>query len=93
MILRNINSHDGNLAHAVSRGMHDAMAPGPNLDQMTRRVLTVMGPFFDELGEQGEQTVNLYEWIRPRFTKASTEAIYGPGNPFKYDPDLEEAFW
>ncbi|KAF6218762.1 hypothetical protein HO133_005305 [Letharia lupina] len=31
--------------------------------------------------------------IRPRFTIASTESIYGKRNPIRLDPELVEAFW
>lgn len=73
--------------------MHTAMAPGPNLDHMNQNMLSIMEGYFNELGARDDLTVELFEWIRPRFTVASTEALYGPGNPFKRKPELGRDFW
>lgn len=96
IINQNLNKDDGDwgLVHETSRGMRTAMAPGPNLDHMHRNMLSIMEKYFDKLPTGSEQaTIGLFEWIRPRFTVASTEAIYGPGNPFKRQPELGDDFW
>lgn len=95
IINQNLNKEDGDwgLVHDTTKLMHAAMAPGPNLDRMNRSMLSFMAMYFDELAADGASSIGLYEWIRPRFTIASTEAIYGPGNPFKRQPDLGDAFW
>ena len=53
---------------------------------------SVPGGLSDFLGFTGSR-FNLFEWIRPRFTIASTEAIYGPGNPYKVEPEIGQGFW
>ena len=76
--------------------MHLAMAPGPDLDRMNRATLSQMAVYFDEVGagkDGGEVVVDLFEWIRPRFSIASSDAIYGPGNPLRRQPELQDAFW
>lgn len=95
IINQNLNKEKGDwgLVHETSKSMHAAMAPGPSLDRMNRSMLNIMARYFDELAAHGRPSIELYEWIRPRFTIASTEAIYGPGNPFKRQPDLGDAFW
>lgn len=96
IIKQNLHKDDGDwgLVHETSRGMRTAMAAGPNLDHMHRNMLSIMETYFDELATASEQTeIELFEWIRPRFTVASTEAIYGPGNPFKRQPELGDDFW
>ncbi|KAL8948350.1 MAG: hypothetical protein Q9222_005460 [Ikaeria aurantiellina] len=78
----------------ISKGMHNALAPSDSLDWMTRIMLNKMQSFIDPLGA-GEKDVeiDLYKWVRTAFTVSSTEAIYGPKNPFNHIPDLENAFW
>lgn len=95
MINRNINKEDGDwgLIHETSRGMRAAMAAGPNLDDMNKVTLGIMNDYFDELAACGESEVEFYNWIRPRFTVASTQAIYGPGNPYGRERSLEKDFW
>ncbi len=96
IINQNLHKDDGDwgLVHETSRGMRTAMAPGPNLDHMHRNMLSIMEKYFDELPTGSEQTtIELFEWIWPRFTVASTQAIYGPANPFKRQPELGDDFW
>lgn len=81
------------LVHETHRGMHRAMAPGLNLDRMGKAMLGTFAPFLDEWAVEGGWEGGLFEWIRPRFTIASTEAIYGNRNPFRLQPELAEAFW
>lgn len=81
------------VAHETHRGMHREMAPGPNLDRMHKAMLSTLAPFLDELAVEGGWEGDLFGWIRPRFTIASTEAIYGEKNPIKLQPELAEAFW
>ena len=95
IINQNINQDDGHwgLVHETSKGMHTMMAPGPMLDRMNRTMLGTMEGYFDELALQTKNVIGLYDWFRPRFTIASTGAIYGPGNPFKHQPDVGVDFW
>ena len=95
IINQNLNKDDGEwgLVHETSKGMHTAMAPGSNLDHMNRTTLSILARSFDELAEAEKPIIGLYEWLKPRFTVASTEAIYGPGNPFKHQPELGDDFW
>ncbi|KAL8709343.1 MAG: hypothetical protein Q9220_005936 [cf. Caloplaca sp. 1 TL-2023] len=78
----------------TSRGMHNALAPSDSLDWMTRTMLDKMQSFIDplEAGEKGME-IDLYKWVRTAFTVSSTEAVYGPKNPFNHIPGLEDAFW
>jgi len=97
IINQNLDQKDGDwgLMIETHKGMHAAMAPGTNLDRMVRNMLSLFTTFLDELAadRKGGTEVGLYGWIKPHFTIATTEAIYGPSNPFKKDPDLSQAFW
>lgn len=100
IVMQNIDLKEGNwgLSYETSHGMHAVMAPGPMLDQMNETMLRTFLPFVDELaqpssfGADGVE-IDLFKWIRRKFSMASTEAIYGPGNPFKKQPELENCFW
>lgn len=41
----------------------------------------------------GDVEVEMYHWLRKAFTMISTEAVYGPENPFTHEPGMEDAFW
>ena len=81
------------VAHETHRGMHRELAPGPNLDKMNQATLSTLAPFLDEWAVKGGWEGDLYGWIRPRFTIASTDSIFGDRNPIKFQPELAEAFW
>ena len=81
------------LTHETSKGMHREMAPGPNLDRMNKAMLSTMAPFFDEWAVEGGWEGDLFAWIKPKFTIASSESIYGKKNPIRLQPELAEAFW
>ncbi|KAL8722992.1 MAG: hypothetical protein Q9225_000608 [Loekoesia sp. 1 TL-2023] len=74
--------------------MHRYLGPGPSLEKMERVALERFLPFYNEL-ESGTDgvVVDLFAWLRTAMTVASTEAIYGPQNPFSHQPELEDALW
>ncbi|KAL8694167.1 MAG: hypothetical protein Q9224_003621 [Gallowayella concinna] len=83
----------GDLIVETNRIMHRCLGPGPSLEEMERVALTRMLQFFGELGKDGA-VIHLFAWLRTVMTVASTEAIYGPQNPFsKRRPELEQALW
>ena len=94
IINENLNLENGpwGLCHDISHAMHAKMAPGADLDLMNKTMLSKYLPQLNQVEECGIR-VNLFEWIRKTFAKSSTEAIYGPGNPFAKQPDLEADFW
>ena len=51
----------------------------------------------DKLGGKCDNNVGdeieLFAWVRKDFAIASTDAIYGPKNPFSQNPDLQNDFW
>ncbi|KAL2827939.1 cytochrome P450 [Aspergillus cavernicola] len=77
----------------ISQAVIHAMLPtltGKPLDRMNERMVRLLGPLVDELA-MGD-TVDLYAWCRHAITAASTDASYGPLNPYK-DQKIEDAFW
>ena len=43
--------------------------------------------------EGAEVEVDLFSWCRSAMSVASTEAVYGPENPYTHESGLIEAFW
>lgn len=75
-----------------SKIMH-AMTPtlvGKPLDQMNLKMIRLIQPFIEKLGEMS--TFDLYEWCKDATMAASTEATYGPMNPYK-DKEIQNAWW
>jgi hypothetical protein len=76
--------------------MHDALAPGEDLENTTRAMLRSVSRLLESAGEfQGEEEgeLFLFDLIRKLVTRASTDAIYGAEkNPFR-NPEVEKAFW
>ncbi|KAF2117163.1 cytochrome P450 [Lophiotrema nucula] len=79
-------------SHVLFKGV----APGEGLDGMNRmmiqRLQDAIGGLAKELGNGKEKYVDLHEWIKHEITMATTEGVYGEGNPYR-DPKLAEAFW
>lgn len=81
----------GGLGHA--RRILHVLVPtltGKSLDMMNSRMVKLMRPFIDELGEKS--TFDLYKWGQDAITAASTDATYGPMNPYG-DKEVADAFW
>lgn len=69
-----------------------AMQPtliGEPLDRMNERMARLLRPLIDELANR--ETVDLYEWCFYTLMAASTDASYGPLNPYK-DSKVQKAF-
>ena len=68
------------------------LKPGPGLDGMNRVMVQSVASLMDELAGKGQESFDLWEWIRHVMTMATTESVYGPLNPYR-DRAVEEAFW
>ena len=91
----NLFAEDGawGLFTDTHNAMHQALAPGPHLDEMISSILESVCTYLERLlGDHGEATVDLYDWVRHMVTLASTDAVYGPQNPFQ-EMEVREAFW
>lgn len=45
------------------------------------------------LNSMQDEDVDLFSWTRHILTTTSTTAVWGRENPFRKDPELEDAFW
>lgn len=71
--------------------VHSALSTGPGLDALNKRSIEVISQSLDIWAKKGPSTVKLFEWVRHELLMASTEGVYGPGNPFR-DPAMEKAW-
>ena len=71
---------------------HPSLAPGTQLDAMNRIMLGLVAESLNRLKEETPKTVKLFEWVSRQITLATTNAAYGPANPYR-DPKIEDAFW
>ena len=68
-----------------------ALFPGPGLEAMTRKAVQCLAVSLDDLRRMSSIKTTLFEWIRHEIVMATTEAEFGPGNPFR-DPTFEQAW-
>ena len=45
------------------------------------------------LNSMQDENVDLFSWTRHVLTTTCTTAVWGRENPFREDPELEDAFW
>lgn len=74
--------------------MHHALNPGETLDELNRVTIGRVCEFVDSLRAEAGQskTLGLRTWLRHHVTLATTDAVYGPHNPFA-NGIVERAFW
>lgn len=89
-----LNSHpdaSGVSTHTKSVQVIQNTMLGEGLNEMNARMIGYMKTSIDRLEEEG-QPIGLHSWIRHGITIASSDAMYGPRNPYQ-DPEVEKAFW
>jgi hypothetical protein len=74
------------------KAIHPAVTPGPKLDALNAAVIAEVSKAIDALVDQAPKTLKLFEWVRKQITVTSTEAVYGPKNPFRSE-SLQAAYW
>jgi len=75
--------------------IHEALLPGPGLDEMNRIAVQNIAASCDRLDSRNGAPpvkIKLMQWLRHEITMATSNSVYGPMNPFK-DPENEAAFW
>ena len=94
-------NHDGDKGHwgyipESHSSASSTLAPGPEMDRMIRTALEISISFFNELRLEARDAgleTDLYGWTRQLVSLATTQAVYGPENPFRHEPSLVDAFW
>ena len=89
----NTNDPDGkDYGHSFHDAIQPSLAPGEGLDSMNRAMLGLVAASLNGLRKQQNTRLSLFSWVKHQITIATTDAAYGPGNPWR-DPALEIAFW
>lgn len=90
----NTNGDEGPEGYVIT--FHDAtqppLAPGPDLDAMNRVMLGLVAMALNRVRDGGVKRVKLNEWVTEQITMATTNAAYGPANPYK-DPKFVALQW
>ncbi|KAJ4296488.1 hypothetical protein N0V90_006533 [Kalmusia sp. IMI 367209] len=83
----------GKHAYAIETDMaiHAAVTPGVHLDAMNRLSVQKICEYLNALASETPKDLRLYNWVSKQISWATTDAVYGPRNPFK-DPEVLEAF-
>lgn len=68
-----------------------AMGPGKDLDSLTRRSVEVFADDLKTMRAHGKTRVGLWQWSRYIMVKSTTEAVWGPQNPYR-DAAVAEAW-
>lgn len=68
-----------------------ALSPGKELDEMNRISLAILADELRGLGKTGTTRVGLSRWSRDAMVASTTEAVWGPENPYR-DPAVAEAW-
>lgn len=92
IVQHNLNGEQGaGYVTDVHDGTVTSLAPGKLLQRTTTAMLQQVSPCLHALTKAGE--VDLFQWTRSMVTMCSTQALYGPNNPFSQNPHLMESFW
>lgn len=74
------------------KAIHPAVSPGPGLHAMNVRSIQNVSSVVNRLVSQTPGSLMLMDFIRKEITEVTTEAVYGPRNPFA-DPKIQQAYW
>jgi len=75
--------------------MRSALTPGADLDAMNRVMIQNIAASLEHIRpEKGclDTSISLMRWLRHELTMATTNAVYGPLNPY-VDRNVEDGFW
>ncbi|KAL3421937.1 25-hydroxycholesterol 7-alpha-hydroxylase 1 [Phlyctema vagabunda] len=92
IISRDCTGDDAYFATFLKATYPALASSGPGLDAMNRAAVEVLATSMMEGLEVKKVTVDLWAWVRHQVLMATTEAIYGPRNPFR-DPATEKAWY
>lgn len=90
-LLQEVENGGGGLNTQVVHAMQPALL-GSGLDTMNKSMINNLQISIEELQATQNDPLDLHNWCRQTMTIASTDAVYGPLNPYK-SKDIENAFW
>lgn len=82
MMHSSLLDENGFMLSAMKR-IASAMAPGEDLNTMDRRAIEILSQETERLRAKGTSKVGLWEWTRQVMVVSTTEAVWGPKNPYR----------
>lgn len=82
---------DHGFSNSWPKFIMSAMGPGKDLDATNRKAIGVFAAEVEKLRTGKPVTVGLREWSRRVMVKSTTEAVWGPQNPYR-DAAVAEAW-
>ncbi|KAI1842896.1 hypothetical protein JX266_010914 [Neoarthrinium moseri] len=79
---------DPGFVHQMTIGTTKGLAPGPNLDDLNAKAVNILNASL----EHTPTRVKMFQWASHEIMMATTNAVYGPRNPFK-DPAVRAAYY
>ncbi|KAK7992451.1 cytochrome P450 [Apiospora saccharicola] len=79
---------DHGFVHQITIETSKGLAPGPNLDDLNAKAVNILNASL----EHAPTKVKMFEWASHEIMMATTNAVYGPRNPFK-DPAVRAAYY
>lgn len=70
---------DRGFVHQMTIETTKGLAPGPNLDDLNSKAVNILIASLD----RAPTKVKMFEWASHEIMMATTNAVYGPRNPFK----------
>lgn len=83
LMQRGLDSDHG-FSHSWPKYIMSAMGPGQDLDSINRSSVEIFAQDMDKLRAKGAPIkTGLWEWARETMIKSTTEAVWGPQNPYR----------
>jgi hypothetical protein len=93
ILVKNVNGvEDYSYPILFDKAIHPSVSPGPGLHAMNAKSVQNVTRIVTQLATQTPKKLNLMEFARKNITEATTDAVYGPENPFA-DPKIQQAYW
>jgi hypothetical protein len=93
ILVKNINGvEDYSYPILFDKAIHPSVSPGPGLHAMNAKSVQNVSRIVTQLATQAPKKLKLMEFVRKNITEATTDAVYGPKNPFA-DPKIQQAYW
>lgn len=78
--------------HQMTVETGKGLSPGPNLDDLNAKAVQILNGSMEALcAKKTATTVDLFAWASQEMVLATTNAVYGPKNPFK-KPTVQDAY-
>ncbi|KAF2181578.1 cytochrome P450 [Zopfia rhizophila CBS 207.26] len=82
---------DVGLAYSLFKGVHNGLSQGKDVDSLTRTAIRLLAPLEHTSLPERRLETGLYDLIFLILIPATTDAVYGPFNPFR-DPAIRDSY-